>query len=250
MTQEKKGRSYQERFVDIQSDKRNDLIPRVPKAGEIIDGHYVMHNGLLTREHGYDGHFSDIFKINRGVHEPQEEYVFQEILPYVTDDGHMIECGSNWAFYSMWFCQGKPNRSVTLIDYSTPALQEGLNNFAYNKLPNKITSMVGQIGVTFSIASLCDNDIEILHMDIQGYELAALRSIEQALLIERIKYVFCGTHSQKLHTQCTEFLKGVGYKIIASADFDNETYCYDGILVATRDISHEVFDIGSRSRGT
>ena len=55
----------------------------------------------------------------------------------------------------------------------------------------------------------------------------AKKSIKKGL----IKYILISTHSQKLHNDCSLFLKKNKYKIIASADFDNETSSYDGVLV-------------------
>ena len=69
-------------------------------------------------------------------------------------------------------------------------------------------------------------------------------SIEKKL----IDYFFISTHSQDLHYFCKNFLVDNGYKIIGSADFNNETFCYDGILIATSDINHQVFDLGDRSK--
>ena len=40
---------------------------------------------------------------NKGVHEPQEEKAFLEVLNYVEKGSTMIELGSYWGFYSLWF---------------------------------------------------------------------------------------------------------------------------------------------------
>ena len=74
--------------------------------------------------------------------------------------------------------------------------------------------------------------IDILHSDIQGCELGLLQDITPLLNEKRIKYLFISTHSDDLHYNCLDALKKCNYRIIASADFETETFCYDGIIVA------------------
>ena len=95
------------RFREVISDPLNLLIERVPMAG-FLDGNQVyLHNGLRVPVAGpgaYYGPFSQLLVINRGVHEPLEEFVFQEVLKCLpeapVDDrnwgpiGATIRCGS------------------------------------------------------------------------------------------------------------------------------------------------------------
>ncbi|MFQ5952839.1 MAG: hypothetical protein ACE5JK_05495, partial [Candidatus Omnitrophota bacterium] len=84
----------------------NKYIPRDKNAGKIIDNNLIMHNGLKVRmgEFAYYGDFAKIvLTTNKGVHEPQQERIFKEVLKYIPEGGTMIELGSYWAFYSMWF---------------------------------------------------------------------------------------------------------------------------------------------------
>ena len=86
--------------------------------------------------------------------------------------------------------------------------------------------------------------IDILHSDIQGYEFEMLSDIisKSNLLKEnKIKYLFISTHSDKIHYDCIDLLKNNDYRIIASSDFETETFCYDGIIVACH-ISNNKFD--------
>jgi hypothetical protein len=39
--------------------------------------------------------------LNRGVHEPLEEFVFQEVLKRLPEACAMIELGAYWGHYSM-----------------------------------------------------------------------------------------------------------------------------------------------------
>jgi len=88
------------RFREIVSDPINLLIERVPDAGIVEGGLVVLHNGNRVPFSGagayYEG-FSDILVINRGVHEPLEEFVFQELLKALPERPSMIELGAYWA---------------------------------------------------------------------------------------------------------------------------------------------------------
>ena len=75
--------------------------------------------------------------------------------------------------------------------------------------------------------------IDILHSDIQGFEYEMLQDILILLLGKKIGYLFISTHSDELHSQCIQLLESCPYKIIASADFETETFCCDGIIIAT-----------------
>ena len=69
-------------FREIVSDPLHRLIRRHRQAGMIHEGMVILHNGNVVPIGGnnaYCGRFSDILVINRGVHEPLEEYVFQQL---------------------------------------------------------------------------------------------------------------------------------------------------------------------------
>jgi hypothetical protein len=78
--------------------------------------------------------------------------------------------------------------------------------------------------------------------------LIMLREMERTLLTKKVGYFFISTHSQLLHKQCRSFLEDRGYLTIASADFDHESFCHDGILVVRNsDLNGPIhFDIGYR----
>ena len=79
-----------ERRIGITTDCRDcDGLPRVPDAGKCLvdaDGNavQVMHNGLRVLYGRYYGNWvNEIISRLHGVHEPQEEWVFHNILPHV-----------------------------------------------------------------------------------------------------------------------------------------------------------------------
>ena len=73
-----------ERYIEIISDPLNLLIKRTPTSGYVdSENNVILHNGIkvpIRGKHSYYEKFSDIFIINRGVHEPLEEYCFQELI--------------------------------------------------------------------------------------------------------------------------------------------------------------------------
>src|SRR6185312_13121167 len=56
---------------DVCASPDNKQIPRVPNAGEFVDGYLIMHNGLPIIPHSYVGEgMTRLLNKNRGVHEP------------------------------------------------------------------------------------------------------------------------------------------------------------------------------------
>ena len=74
--------------------------------------------------------------------------------------------------------------------------------------------------------------IDILHSDIQGYELEMLKNAENCLAENFVNYIFISTHSEDLHIKCIDYLKKFNYEIDVSSGFDQETTSGDGILIA------------------
>src|SRR5688572_3556147 len=73
--------TWQRRINDVLSCSDNQHIQRVPDAGKISNGKQVMHNGLKIFLGSYYGpEYSQMLFKNKGVHEPQEERVFNEVL--------------------------------------------------------------------------------------------------------------------------------------------------------------------------
>ena len=77
------------RFREIISDPLNLLIERDSSSGMIDKDEYVcLHNGNkvpVSGKNSYYGEFSKILIVNRGVHEPLEEFCFQETLKKIKD---------------------------------------------------------------------------------------------------------------------------------------------------------------------
>ncbi len=234
----KKGTKFNERFIDVISDPNNLLIKRVKNAGEIIDDeNVVLHNGIIVSKNGYYDNFSEILIINKGCHEPGEERMFAEVLQHIPENGVMIELGSYWAFYTIWFNKMIKNAKNYCIEPEIENMKIGMNNCELNNVSADfkqgfIGNKPNEIKISQYVQEKNIDYIHILHSDIQGNEFELLQDIKPLLLNKKIKYLFISTHSNCLHHSCTKLLQSCNYRIIATADFDNETFCFDGIIVA------------------
>jgi len=238
------------RFREIVSDPLNLLIERNSDSGMIDKNGYVcLHNGNrvpITGQNSYYGDFSKILLINRGVHEPLEEFCFQETLKKITDQKPiMIELGSYWAHYSMWFLKKFPNAECFMVEPDKKALNTGFSNFQTNNFLNGqfIHSKVANDG--FKLDSFINEKklkkASILHSDIQGWELEMIDGAINFLTQQIANYVFLSTHSQKIHEEAKKKLESFGYIIEVSSDFDNHTTSYDGFILATASSAERVF---------
>ena len=76
--------SWQKRIDIVKADPDNQKIPRIPLAGKVFSDHQLLHNGLkITLGSYYDYGNAHLLIENKGVHEPQEEYAFSEVLPFI-----------------------------------------------------------------------------------------------------------------------------------------------------------------------
>ena len=239
MTLKAEASDFLGRFREIVSDPLNLLIDRVVEAGQVNNGFVTLHNGHQVAVSGqfayYDG-FSDILIINRGVHEPLEEYVFQQLMKVVSPQPSMIELGAYWGHYSMWLKKARPSAKTVLVQAEEDNLAVGRANFDKNGYEGEfICAFVGKgqfaIDPFFQERGL--SGLDILHSDIQGSELEMLDDAVNALGTHQITYVFISTHSQAIHLSVVSKLRRFGYRIEVSSDFDSETTSYDGLVFAS-----------------
>ncbi len=232
---------WKERIKEAIDCPDNKFITRQINAGECKNGTQTMHNGIKITLGGYYGAgIVQMLDKNKGVHEPQEEYAFNLVLKTMPDNATMIELGSYWSFYSIWFYQNVKNANNFMIEPDEFNLLYGVNNFRLNKAFGKFTK--GFIGKSsnlkksiLSIDYFCKTNkidfIDVLHSDIQGSEYEMLLGAAETIRDRRIGYIFISTHSNKIHYQCITFLELNDFKILCHAD-ENETYSYDGLIVA------------------
>lgn len=233
-----------------------NLLPKVENAGKtIIDGlnaYQIMHNGIKTIKDCYYGKWMTIIiELLHGHHEPQEEKAFYTVLPYIPENAVMIEVGSYWGYYSMWFQQQIPYAKNYLIEPDPKNLMIGKKNFEINNMEAYFTqAMIGAYSENnkifidwdynqhlvdqISIDDYANNNniefIYLLHSDIQGAELEMLHGCKKLIEEKRIGYFFISTHRGK-HEECLKILKDVKLDILLSITRE-ESFSADGLIVA------------------
>jgi hypothetical protein len=239
------SKKWLHRIADAVLCPDNAKINCVPNAGACQEGHQVMHNGLLIGQDGYYGaEVTRMLQMNRGIHEPQEEALFQEVLTRIPVGGSMMELGAYWGFYSLWFHQRVPQARCILVEGESENMQVGQRNFKLNG--REATFLQAWIGAHDEIKegaspTLCVDSLlarygwdhlDVLHSDIQGHEVKMLQGAKKALAEKRIDWIFISTHvNHELHEQCKKNLLEQAYEIVCSVNLD-ETFSDDGLIVA------------------
>ncbi len=234
-------KEWEERISDVINCPDNEDIQRVPEAGKFKDEILYMHNGIMIDPLSYYGlPILKMLMLNGGVHEPQEEKIFDLVLKSLPSGKKtIIELGAYWSFYSIWFLKTFPGSSAYMLEPELKNLYAGKKNFQLNNLDGNFFHLgagekENKIERIISPDIFCRQNhipfIDILHSDIQTFEFAMLKGSKKLLEEKRIGYLFISTHSNELHQQCKALLSSQGYELVAEADL-NETYSYDGILV-------------------
>jgi len=239
---EEKRSYWQSRVENVLNAPDNKDIDRVDKAGQIINGNLIMHNGIKVDPMSYYSFpLLQMLIDNKGVHEPQEEKIFQEVLKHINDkEKTMLELGAYWSFYSMWFQQLFPTANCYMVEPNRENLYYGKRNFVINKMKGtfiqgKISDQENKKENVLTVDMICHrnkiNFIDILHSDIQGFELAMLHGAKKLLSENKVGYIFISTHSNELHNDCKKLLLNeYNFDLIADANVD-ESFSWDGILV-------------------
>ncbi len=237
---------WEKRIQHVLESKDNEFIPRVSNAGEIKAGKQLMHNGLRIHLGSYYGpEYAKMLLVSKGIHEPQEERVFMEVLKAMPENAIMIEMGAFWSFYSMWFQKEVKHAVNYMIEPDAFNLGQGKRNFRLNKMKGTfIQAFAGQKSATLENGNtICIDDmvqqnsisfVHMLHSDIQGFEYEMLLGAGTTFLEKKIGYVFISTHSNELHYKCLDFLKQRNFIILASADID-QSFSEDGLIAARAD---------------
>jgi hypothetical protein len=243
-----KATDYIGRFREIISDPLNILIKRDPRSGTQEGNYIYLHNGnkvLYSDNQSYYGSFSDILVINRGVHEPLEEFLFQEVLRHLPQQPVMIELGAYWGHYSMWLKKEREMATCFLVEGGKENLNLGKHNFLVNGYEGLFLQAFvcnGQFEVDRFVVEKSIEHIDILHSDIQGYEVEMLEGCRKSLGRRLIDYLFISTHSDELHDTVREVLNDEGYDIEVDSSFSRESTSYDGLIFASSPNAAKVFN--------
>lgn len=248
-----------------------DAIEKVDGAGETFerDGQQLqrMHNGVVIEEGCYYGPWmTEVIRDLRGHHEPQEELVFHEIVERIvrTESAPtMIELGSFWAYYSLWFASRSPRARVVALEPDPVNLDVGRRNFALNDLASAATFVHGAMGAApgreafaiertgeqmtvdiHDLRSLMDvagfDRASLLLSDIQGAETLMLDRARGELEAGRVRFVVVSTHHHSMsgspltHQDARELLVSCGAHVIAEHSV-GESFSGDGLIAASFD---------------
>lgn len=250
-----------------------DYIPKVRNAGQVLktaQGREVqiMHNGLKMVYGGYHGEWmGEIIKKLNGHHEPQEEKAFYEVLKRLgkKTDTTIIELGSFWSYYSLWFLKNSEAATAIACEPDPNNIKIGIANAKINQLDKRIQFIDAAAGnidgktVDFTLDSdvskkinstirTVDSLVEeknidkigILHLDVQGVELEALKGALGSIKASKVRFVFVSTHhyffsgDPLTHKKCADFIEENGGHIITSHNV-LESFSGDGLIVASFD---------------
>ncbi len=261
-----KRRELAERVRRAMECRDSEHIEKVADAGAIVEVNgltcQVMHNGVRVVAGAYLGDaMISIIRQLRGHHEPQQEKVFDHVMKHLAnarEDAVMIEAGSYWSYYSLWFRAGHPRRRNFMIEPVTWKRQVGERNFALNgfqadftaaflgrKSKKKKSLRVRGEEHSAPVWSLPDymaakgiDFVEVLHADVQGAELGVLDGAARLLDEGKIGYLIISTHAPRYsvthadtHEATIERLVKHGYEIAVEHTPD-QSFTLDGLVCA------------------
>jgi lipopolysaccharide transport system ATP-binding protein len=232
-----------------------------PESGEAIQ---VMHNGLKVVAGGYYGDWmAQIIEDLRGHHEPQEEVVFERLLQRLGPEATMVELGSFWSYYSLWFLHQSPQgRRAICLEADPEHLAIGRRNAELNGLaPSFVNGFAARLPSEGPVSFPCERSgtiplqaysvpqllaenglerLDLLHADTQGAELEVLLGCADLLRQGRIRFLMVSTHSYEisgdalLHQRCLALIHQLGGNVICEHDV-HESFSGDGLIAASFD---------------
>lgn len=249
-----------------------DGIPKVNDAGKVYEQHgkrvQVMHNGLLVEEGGYYGDWmTEVIRTLRGHHEPQEERVFDQIVRRLAGESgpsSMIEFGSYWAYYALWFCRAIASGRAIAIEPDPAYLAVGQRNAVLNDLTAVVSFVHGAVGsrpgqlldfraesdgcdhqvTQYDLGSVLDtaglDRVDVVLADVQGAETIILERGKDDFRQGRVRFLIVSTHHHAIsgnpltHQQAMELLTELGAHVICEHTV-SESFSGDGLIAVSFD---------------
>ena len=246
-------------------------ITKHENAGAIIEEPegpvQIMHNGLkIIKDCYYGPWMTQIIQTLKGHHEPQEEYAFFQLLKHLKENlspwesPTMLELGSFWAYYSMWFLTDFRNGRTFCVEPDPEYLNVGKLNFLRNNL--KGTFLNAQVSLETKDDSFftCEStgqsivvpaldfpsivtttgvdNFDIVLVDIQGAEIPLLERLNIVLQKTQIRFMVISTHdfaitgSPITHQMALDLLVENGAQIILEHSV-SESFSGDGFILAS-----------------
>jgi FkbM family methyltransferase len=257
-----------------------DVIPKVDGAGGSRDHQgtrvQVMHNGLLVEEGGYYGAWmAEVIRALRGHHEPQEEIVFHRILERLAADGGapvMIEFGSFWMYYGLWFCHALPRGRVVGLEPDPAWIDVGRRNAALNGYDDRVRFVQAAVGAEpgeplafeaesdgrihdvpqHDLASLLAETgldrVDLVLADVQGAETLLIDRARGDFEAGRVRFLIVSTHHHTIsgdpltHQNALRNLLDAGAHVIAEHAV-GESVSGDGLIAVSFDPRDKDFTV-------
>jgi len=261
-----------QRRVDLTASCRDaDAVSKVDGAGEVVERDgvraQVMHNGVVIVEGCYYGAWmTEVIRRLRGHHEPQEEAAFHAVVQRLRADPPaaptMVELGSFWAYYSLWFAHALGGARLVLVEPDPAHLEVGRRNLDLNGTSGQLVRAVIGLPDGARTVLACESDgierdvdivsvdglmaregierIDLLLCDTQGAEVAAIEGAGEALRAGRIRFLVVSTHHHSIsgdaltHQRCLRALLELGAHIVAEHTV-SESFSGDGLVIASMD---------------
>ena len=173
----------------------------------------------------------------------------------------MVELGSNQAYYTLLFkaiCKIEKRANLTLCVEPNPShlrrtnIHLQINSFLSHvsdvivgdydnikkdlddsSLPGGSEFLLTNKRPIMSLEKLVElyrlRELDILQCDVDHSEWSVIKSSEELFKNKQIKHIFLGTHSEKLHDRCKDFLIECGYKL--NFEEKNMIIGYDSLLI-------------------
>jgi FkbM family methyltransferase len=277
------GAIHRVRMTASCSDAAN--MPKVPGAGEVFEQDGVllqrMHNGLLIEQDSYYGPMmTAIIRRLHGHHEPQEEVVIDAIIRRLnseeTSDQNqsvsVIEFGSHWSFYSLWFCSAVERARAVAMEPDPAYLDVGRRHAARNGLEDRIEFIRGAIGdspgqdmqflaesdgqtysvPTYDLHSLMERSgldrADVVLADVQGAERILLDRAASDFAEGAVRFLVVSTHHHLIsadpiiHQRALAQLTAAGAHVIAEHTV-GESYSGDGLIAVSFDARDAGFTV-------
>jgi FkbM family methyltransferase len=249
-----------------------DGIPKVDDAGKVYKQQgkrvQVMHNGLLVEEGGYYGEWmTEVIRTLRGHHEPQEERVFDQIVQRLAGESgpsSMIEFGSYWAYYALWFCRAIASGRAIAVEPDPAYLAVGKRNAVLNDLTAAVSFVHGAVGsrpgqlldfraesdgcdhqvTQYDLGSVLDtaglDRVDVVLADVQGAETIILERGKNNFREGRVRFLIVSTHHHAIsgnpltHQQAMALLTELGAHVICEHTV-SESFSGDGLIAVSFD---------------
>lgn len=161
-----------------------------------------------------------------------------------------MELGSFWAYYSLWFLEAVPEARAFLIEPDEFRMTAGRRNFELNQRegtfleaaitdevsagdrPAEIPAAVSSTTVDVLMRENRLDQVDVLHADIQGFEVRMFEGASHALHTKSVRWIFISTHGENIHQRCLGLLRRHRYSIVEEHT-PGESYSVDGLIVAS-----------------